>query len=59
MIGAGLALLTMDGVPANLPSVTGASGPRLLGQFTPGSSANWARCLAWMARQSAPLQAAA
>lgn len=56
---AGLAALTMDGVPINLPSVTGAAGPRLLGNFIPGSSGNWARCLAWMARQAAPLQSAA
>lgn len=56
---AGLAALTMDGVPSNLPSVTGASGPRLQGQFTPGSTANWARCLTWMARQSVPQQSAA
>jgi anhydro-N-acetylmuramic acid kinase len=56
---AGLAALTMDGVPINLPAVTGASGPRLLGQFSPGSSANWARCLAWMGRQAAPMQSAA
>ena len=56
---AGLAALTMDGVPVSLPTVTGASGPRLLGQFTPGSSGNWARCLAWMAGQTAPLQSAA
>jgi anhydro-N-acetylmuramic acid kinase len=56
---AGLAALTMDGVPINVPGVTGATGPRLLGQFTPGSSGNWARCLAWMARQNAPLQSAA
>jgi 1,6-anhydro-N-acetylmuramate kinase len=56
---AGLAALTLDGVPINLPSVTGASGPRVLGQFTPGSNANWARCLAWMARQAVPLPAAA
>ena len=40
--------LTMDGIPINLPSVTGAVGPRLPGHFTPGSSGNWARCLAWM-----------
>ncbi len=59
LANAGLAALTMDGVPVNLPSVTGASGQRLLGQFTPGSSGNWARCLAWMARQSAPPQSAA
>jgi anhydro-N-acetylmuramic acid kinase len=50
-----LAALTVDGVPANVPSATGAAGARLLGNLTPGSSANWARCLAWMAAQTAPL----
>jgi anhydro-N-acetylmuramic acid kinase len=50
-----LAALTVDGVPANVPSATGAAGSRLLGSLTPGSSANWARCLAWMAAQTAPL----
>jgi anhydro-N-acetylmuramic acid kinase len=59
LANAALAALTMDGVPVNLPSVTGATGQRVLGQITPGASANWERCLAWMARQSAPLQAAA
>jgi len=49
-----LAALTVDGVPASLPSVTGAQGARLLGSITPGSSANWARCLAWMAAQTTP-----
>jgi anhydro-N-acetylmuramic acid kinase len=43
-----LAGLTLDGVAANLPSSTGASGARLLGSLTPGSAANWSRCLAWM-----------
>jgi anhydro-N-acetylmuramic acid kinase len=47
-----LAALTIDGVPGNLPSATGAAGARLLGTITPGSSANWARCLAWMAAQT-------
>jgi anhydro-N-acetylmuramic acid kinase len=56
---AGLAALTMDGVPINLPSITGATGQRLLGHITPGATPNWARCLAWMARQAAPLQVAA
>ena len=56
---AGLAALCLDGVPINLPSVTGASGQRLLGQFTPGQRDNWSRCLAWMARQNAPLQSVA
>jgi anhydro-N-acetylmuramic acid kinase len=49
-----LAALTLDGVPANVPSATGASGSRLLGSLTPGSPANWARCLSWMAAQVTP-----
>jgi anhydro-N-acetylmuramic acid kinase len=49
-----LAALTVDGVAANVPSATGAAGSRLLGSITPGSSANWARCLAWMSAQTAP-----
>jgi anhydro-N-acetylmuramic acid kinase len=56
---AGLAALSMDGVPVNLPAVTGASGLRLLGTLTPGDAVNWNRCLAWMARQAAPMQSAA
>jgi anhydro-N-acetylmuramic acid kinase len=48
-----LAALTLDGVPASVPSATGAAGSRLLGSITPGSSINWARCLAWMAAQTA------
>jgi anhydro-N-acetylmuramic acid kinase len=55
---AGLAALTVDGVPANVASATGATGARLLGSLTPGSSTNWARCLAWMAHQTAALAAA-
>jgi anhydro-N-acetylmuramic acid kinase len=47
-----LASLTIDGVAANLPNVTGAAGGRLLGSLTPGSTSNWARCLSWMAAQS-------
>jgi anhydro-N-acetylmuramic acid kinase len=53
-----LAALTVDGVTGNRTHATGASGSRLLGSLTPGSSANWARCLAWMAAQTAPLAAA-
>lgn len=56
---AGLAALTLDGTPINLPGVTGASGPRLVGRFTPGNSLNWARCLGWMANQTQPLAVAA
>ena len=32
-----LAALTLDGVPANVPSATGAAGSRLLGSLTPGA----------------------
>jgi len=46
-------------VPIHLPTVTGARSSRVLGQWTPGSPANWAHCVAWMARQSASPQAAA
>jgi anhydro-N-acetylmuramic acid kinase len=49
-----LAALTLDGVPANVPSATGAAGSRLLGSLTPGSSASWAKCLQWMAQQASP-----
>jgi anhydro-N-acetylmuramic acid kinase len=55
----GLAALTVDGVPANLMTATGASGSRLLGSLTPGGTGNWARCAAWMATQTAPLRALA
>lgn len=44
-----LAGLTLDGVAANLPHVTGASGSRLAGRFVPGDRRNWAACTAWMA----------
>ena len=43
-----LACLTLDGVAANLPAVTGATGSRILGRITPGSALNWRRCRAWM-----------
>ncbi|MFO0965489.1 MAG: anhydro-N-acetylmuramic acid kinase [Gemmataceae bacterium] len=56
---AGLALLALDGLPGNVPAVSGAAGPRLLGSFTPGATHNWARCLGWMAQQTAPFHAAA
>jgi anhydro-N-acetylmuramic acid kinase len=59
LAAAALAALTMDALPGNVPAATGAAGPRLLGHFTPGSSGNWARCLAWMAAQTAPLRRAA
>ncbi len=52
-----LAALTLDGVPGNLPSATGAAGSRLLGSLTPGSSGNWARALTWMAAQVEPAEA--
>jgi anhydro-N-acetylmuramic acid kinase len=53
-----LAALTLDGVPANAPSATGATGSRLLGCLTPGSATNWAACVEWMAGQTAPVATA-
>ena len=47
---------TLDGIAASVPSATGAVASRLLGSLTPGTSSNWARCLAWMAAQTAPLR---
>jgi anhydro-N-acetylmuramic acid kinase len=54
VVSALLATLTLDGVPGNLPSATGAAGSRLLGNLTPGSSGNWSRCLTWMAAHAVP-----
>lgn len=51
---AGLAALTLDGVPASLTSATGATGSRLLGSLTPGTPANWSRCLGWMQALASP-----
>jgi anhydro-N-acetylmuramic acid kinase len=50
-----LAAFTLDGEPGNLPTATGAAGARLLGSLTPGSPANWSRCLAWMAARVVPV----
>ena len=52
---AGLAALTLDGVAGNLPTMTGASGSRLLGRIVPGDSRNWATCTKWMAHAIADL----
>ncbi|MCS6977385.1 MAG: anhydro-N-acetylmuramic acid kinase [Gemmatales bacterium] len=43
-----LACLFLDQENANLSAATGAIGGRLLGSVTPGSLANWSRCLAWL-----------
>jgi anhydro-N-acetylmuramic acid kinase len=50
-----LACFALDGIPASLPAVTGASGARLLGTITPGSGSNWSRCLRWMTGQEVEL----
>jgi anhydro-N-acetylmuramic acid kinase len=46
-----LAGLTLDGVAANLPLLTGASGGRLVGRFIPGDPRNWAAVTARAAEQ--------
>jgi 1,6-anhydro-N-acetylmuramate kinase len=38
-----LGLLHLDQTPANVPTITGARTPRVLGSLTPGSLANWHR----------------
>jgi anhydro-N-acetylmuramic acid kinase len=50
-----LGCLALDGVPSNLPSLTGAAGPRRLGMFVPGSPQNWRMCIEWMHRTAKPL----
>ena len=47
-----LAMLATDGVAGNLPLLTGATGNRLLGHFTPGDGRNWAKVAAWVADQT-------
>jgi len=47
-----LAALACDSVAGNLALLTGAMGGRLLGQFVPGDSRNWARVAAWVAEQT-------
>lgn len=47
-----LAALLCDGVPGNLPALTGATAGRLLGHISPGDGRNWARCAAWLADQT-------
>ena len=50
-----LGCLALDGVPSNLPSLTGAAGPRRLGIIVPGSPQNWRLCIEWMHRAVKPL----
>jgi anhydro-N-acetylmuramic acid kinase len=45
-----LGCLMLDGVTANLPAVTGARAPRIVGQLVPGSLASWQACIEWMHR---------
>ena len=40
-----LAMLHLDGIPANAPTITGVQTPRILGRLTPGSPKNWQRLL--------------
>jgi anhydro-N-acetylmuramic acid kinase len=47
-----LAALTCDGVPGNLPPLTGATGGRLLGHLAPGDGRNWSKVTAWVADQT-------
>lgn len=56
-----LAMLHIDQIPANLPMLTGAAAPRVLGRLTPGSASAWHRLLRDLAFTRAlitPLRAA-
>lgn len=46
-----LAALLLDGVPGNLPLLTGATAARLSGHFSPGDMRNWSRVASWAAEQ--------
>jgi anhydro-N-acetylmuramic acid kinase len=46
-----LTALSLDGVTANLPLLTGAAGGRMIGRWVPGDARNWARVTAWAAEQ--------
>ncbi len=47
-----LAALLFDGVPANLPLLTGAGAARASGHLSPGDVRNWSRCATWVAEQA-------
>lgn len=49
-----LGCLAIDGVASNLPTITGAAGPRRLGILVPGSPQNWRLCVEWMNRVVKP-----
>jgi hypothetical protein len=36
-----LGYCVIENLPANVPAVTGAAGPRILGSITPGDDAHW------------------
>jgi anhydro-N-acetylmuramic acid kinase len=44
-----LAYCVLENLPANLPSLTGAAAPRILGQVTPGSADHWDRWVCTLA----------
>jgi 1,6-anhydro-N-acetylmuramate kinase len=47
-----LGLLHLDQIPGNLPAITKARAPRVLGRLTPGSLANWHRLLRELASRA-------
>jgi 1,6-anhydro-N-acetylmuramate kinase len=56
-----LAMLYQDQTPGNVPALTGAGAPRVLGQLTPGNLLAWnqlQRDLAFARPPIAPLRAA-
>lgn len=49
-----LGLMHIDLMPSNVPSITGAEVPRILGRLTPGSPSNWRQLILEMADYRPP-----
>jgi 1,6-anhydro-N-acetylmuramate kinase len=54
LLAAGLGAMHIDQMPANLPWLTGAPAPRILGRLTPGPPQNWRLLLLEMADYHPP-----
>ena len=53
-VAAMLGIAHLDQLPMNLPQLTGADAPRILGRITPGKPSNWRRVLLNMSDHRPP-----
>jgi hypothetical protein len=57
LVAALLGMFHIDQMPANVPTITGASAQRILGRLTPGRPSNWRHLIRAMAQhQPAPMK---